>query len=114
MSGSSVQSEAHGTYKILDSTCNGLPQYKCDDCGKKSFLWWNDAYYKEWAISRYLCDDDKGITAGGPQYMWLEDKDGNIAAWSGKWWEWDPDLDIGDGPGDWNKNSNIKVKCAGD
>ena len=60
----------------------------------------------------YACDDEKSV--GKDLYMWLTDKDGNIAAWSGKWWEWDPDLDIGDGPGDWNKNSNIKVKCAGD
>ena len=73
---------------------------------------WEDAYYKEWSIGRYACDDEKSV--GEDLYMWLTDKDGNVAAWSGKWWEWDPDLDIGDGPGDWDKNSNIKVKCAGD
>ena len=58
---------------------------------------------KEWQINRYACDESKPYL---PSTFMSGPEDGNIAAWSGKWWEWNGDR--------WKKNSNIKVKCAGD
>jgi len=123
VSGSSVQSQAHGTYKILESTCNDLPQYKCDDCDEKSFLWYSnkeDIYdddddNKSWFISRYGCDEDKAITPYLYMASWGEsrqDKDGNIAAGSDHWEEWVEGE--GDDHSKWEKNKKIKVECAGD
>ena len=107
VSGSNDQSQTHGTYKILDSTCNGLPQYKCGDCGETSFLWYHKdldfAAASEWRISRYACYDSFPLV---PDVYMFGHEDGNIAAWSRKWWEYNGKK--------WKKNHNIKVKCAGD
>ena len=103
VSGSSYQTAKHGTYTKLDFACNDLPYYKCDDCSasEDTHIWYRESQSK-WYIGPEGC----GASARGIE---IEDQDGDLAVWSGKWSEWD-----WKDSSEWKKNSNIKVKCAGD
>ena len=72
-----------------------------DDCSasEDQHIWYRESQSK-WYIGSEGCGQ-------GGRGIEIEDQDGDLAVWSGKWSEYL-------GGGEWEKNSNIKVKCAGD